>query len=220
MDAVFALKGISFKDILALDSLDFPLHAVSCILGKSGSGKTTLLRMLNRTVLPDSGTIHFMGDELGTINPIALRRRVALLGQNPVVFPGTVEDNLRIGLRFAGRPEAPAEAFQAVLDAVHLDKALDMDPANFSGGEKQRLALARILLIDPDVLLLDEPTAALDEHTERSVFQHIITAAAGKRIATIMVTHSRWVADAFADYLVQIVQGRVQESRFIRRGHT
>lgn len=215
---VFSLRDVRFRAILAIDALDFPCGEVSCIVGKSGSGKTTLLRLLNHSLSPDAGRILFRDEEIASLDPVLLRRRVVLLGQTPVVFPGDVQANLEIGCRFAELPLPDEAAMNRMLAEVELAKKLSAKPEQLSGGEQQRLALARVLLMDPEVLLLDEPTAALDEGTEQLVFEKIVHKATDTRRATIMVTHSTRIAREFGDRLVRLEAGRIVTSGKTKSG--
>ena len=136
---------------------------MTALLGPSGCGKTTLLRLLNKLVSPDSGRIFYKGVDIAEVPSVEHRRRVMMLSQNPVLFPGNIRDNLEVGFRLQ-KTEAPGEVrLREILSQVRLDKDLDGPCEQLSGGERQRLVLARVCLLDPEVYLLDEPSAALDE---------------------------------------------------------
>jgi putative ABC transport system ATP-binding protein len=211
MDA-FILEGIKYMDILDILELKIPLHQVTCLLGESGSGKTTLLRLLNHLISPDSGRILFMGEELDELNPVELRRRVVMMPQAPVVFPGSVEENLLQGLVFSEKPQVPHESLALVMEKVNLSKELHTPAGVLSGGEKQRLALARILLMDPDVFLLDEPSSALDELTEKLILDSLTAYVRARGKTLIMVTHNRRMGDFYADYTVLLEKGSIQKT--------
>jgi ABC-type multidrug transport system fused ATPase/permease subunit len=167
---------------------------VLALTGASGSGKSTLLRCLNRLAEADAGTITLDGEDILALDPPALRRRVALVAQAPVMLPGTVADNLAYGL-VELLPQARDEALKAAgLDASFLPRTARA----LSGGERARVALARALTRDPDAILLDEPTAALDPDTARHIAQ-TITALARRDLIVIVATHDRALAEAVAD---------------------
>ncbi|MDO9536456.1 MAG: ABC transporter ATP-binding protein [Bacillota bacterium] len=211
MDA-FILQAIKYMDILDIAELKIPLQKVTCLLGESGSGKTTLLRLLNHLISPDSGKIYFMGEDLSELNPVELRRRVVMLPQTPVVFPGSVEENLLQGLVYSEKPQVPPEKLTMVMEKVKLSKELHTPAGVLSGGEKQRLALARILLMDPDVFLLDEPSSALDELTEKLILDSLTEYARSQGKTLIMVTHNRRMGDFYADYTVFLEKGHIQKT--------
>lgn len=209
----FSLSGVKFKHILDIETLDIPSRKATCIVGPSGGGKSTLLKMLNRMVSPDAGVVRFAGRDVRDFDPVELRRRVVMLPQTPVVFPGNIRENLEIGCRLSERPVPEEGALAAALSMVSLRQGLGDDPTKLSGGEKQRLALARILLMDPEVLLLDEPSSALDQETEKVIVDTVSGYARDKGKTLVMVTHSPAVADRYADLLVRVVDGRVAEVR-------
>jgi putative ABC transport system ATP-binding protein len=210
-DTAFTLSDIRFKEVLNIGSLQIEACRVSTIVGPSGGGKTTLLRILNRMTSPDSGRVLFFGEPVEEMDPVQLRRRVIMLTQMPVIFPGTVQENLLIGSRLAEKKEPTPDEVQAIMNRVGLDKELSADAGQLSGGEKQRLALARVMLMDPEVLLLDEPSASLDEETETLVFD-LVTEFCRERCKTlIMVTHSEKGFTGYYDALIRIRDGKVQE---------
>jgi len=205
----FQLEKVKYKNILKIDKLQIPESKITCIIGESGSGKTTLLRLLNNLISPDEGSIFYKGRNIEDIDPIQLRREVVMLPQNPTVFSGSVKDNLLIGLEFAEKDEAGDEVLSEVLSMAQLAKPLSAIASELSGGEKQRLALARIMLLEPEVILLDEPTSALDEGTEERVIESVVEFAKRKAGTLIMVVHSKSIAQCFADFAVTIQGGEV-----------
>ena len=137
--------------------------------------------MLNDLQSPTSGTIEYNGKLISDYHPIQLRRDVVMLGQTPPIFDGTVKDNLLMGLRLSEKPFPNDDALRSALQTVSLDKQLEDSASSLSGGEKQRLAFARIVLMDPPVYLLDEPTSALDSDTERHVMKQFTELARKKK---------------------------------------
>lgn len=214
---MFTLKDVTYRDIVDIPHLDIPSGKITCIVGRSGSGKTTTLRMLNRMISPDTGTIIYKGTPISEIDPVRLRRQVVMLPQTPVMFDGTIRDNLLIGLEFSEREPVPDDALRRVLEIMDLRKELEDDAATLSGGEKQRVALGRILVMRPDAALLDEPSSALDEGTERAVIGRLADAARERGVTVVMVTHSRPLAEAVADHLVEIEAGRVVTTNGVER---
>lgn len=206
---MFYLKNIKYKNVLDIAVLTIPPNVVTCIVGQSGSGKTTLLRLLNNLISPDKGEILYKDTPLNTINSINLRREVVMLSQSPGIFQGSIKDNLLIGLNFSEKPPAEDLKLINILNMLKLNKNLNEDAEKLSGGEKQRLALGRILLMEPDVLLLDEPSSALDEDTENIIIESIITYVKNSNKTLIMITHSSKVAETYGDNIVKIHNGSI-----------
>jgi ABC-type glutathione transport system ATPase component len=173
------------------------------LVGPSGSGKSTLLRCLNRLVEPTAGTVRFDGRDVRSLDPRELRRRAALVMQTPVLFEGTVRDNLR--LRPADTPGDFSDArLGAGLAEVGLDPdVLDRDAATLSGGEKQRVTIAR-------ALLLDEPTSALDPPNVTRVVDTIARLREARGLSRIMVTHQPELVRRLGGGLLYLVKGQVQ----------
>lgn len=208
---MFELTNIKFKNILDIPSLVIN-KPITCIVGSSGSGKTTLLRMLNCLNVPDAGTIVYNGQELSKMDTIKLRRKVVMLGQTPVIYSGTIEDNLQIGLEFSKKLPASNSAMKEVLERVELNKTLTDNCTNLSGGEKQRLCLARVMLMDGETYLLDEPSAALDKETEQFIIDNFTSFVLENNKQLIMVTHSEQIAEKFPSSIIRIEKGKVTEA--------
>jgi putative ABC transport system ATP-binding protein len=206
---MFNLQNVKYKNILLIDKLDMQKNKVTCIVGESGSGKSTILRLLNDIISPDSGEIYYNGTSLKDINPVLLRRKVVMLPQNPVVIEGNVKDNLVAGLRFCAMDIPKDDELLNMMSLIMLNKSLDESPEKFSGGEKQRMALARVLLMKPEVLLLDEPSSALDEKTEGAVIDNVVDYTRKSAISLIMVTHSKRVAQTYGEEVIEIKNGRI-----------
>ncbi len=160
------------------------------IVGASGSGKSSLLRLLNRLDEPTSGTVYLDGIDYKTIAPRELRRRVGMVTQRPFLFPGDVASNLQFGPRQRGEV-LPDETIHALLRQVGLEGFAGRDVVNLSGGEQQRVSLARALANRPEMLLLDEPTSALDEDAKLGIEQLIRDLATATRRTFVLVTHDR-----------------------------
>lgn len=216
---MFHFKKVKYKQILDIEELHIPAQKVTCIVGQSGSGKTTLLRLLNQLISSDEGEITWQGTLLDEISPIKLRREVVMLPQMPSVFPGTVADNLQIGLKYSEKPLAHNDLLMEVLKKVHLHKSLSDDADRLSGGEKQRLALARVLLLNPEVYLLDEPSSALDESTEHLLIESLVKNSKENNKTLIMVTHSKKIAVAYSDYIIEIQNGSVIRQEEVHLGY-
>ena len=213
---MFLLKNVRYKKILDIADLLIEDQKITCITGESGSGKSTLLRLVNKLISSDSGVIYLNGEQLSSIPSVSLRRKVLMLPQTPVIFPGSVRDNLLIGLLFTGQKPVDDPLMVSIMDWLHLHVDLDSDCEPLSGGEKQRLSIARMILIDPDVFLLDEPTSALDENTEQNVIDQVAQYAKEKGKTLIIVTHSKQLTQRIADIVVEIKSGKIISREVLR----
>jgi putative ABC transport system ATP-binding protein len=183
------------------------------LIGPSGSGKTTILKLLNKMLSPTEGHILFDGKRLDQVDSVDHRRRVTMLPQAPVMFDGDIKDNLIAGLKYQKR-EIPGDSILAeMLAKVKLDKELGSATQTLSGGEKQRLALGRVLLLNPAVYLLDEPSSALDEATAEAVIEMIAGYARSENKTLVMVTHSTVIAERFSDEIIEVSNGQCNRRR-------
>ncbi len=205
---MFELQNVQYKNIVEIQNLQIG-RGITALLGPSGSGKTTLLRMLNKMISPTGGRILYNGTDTREINSVELRREVMMLSQDPVIFEGTVRDNLLIGFEFQRMKPPDERELSAILDEVGLNKTLDTPADRLSGGEKQRLALGRILLLAPEVYLLDEPSSALDSDAEDLIFRMVSERAKRESKSVIIVTHARTVAEKYADELIEMLDGKI-----------
>lgn len=209
MTQVFELRGVSAsrggRPVLAGVDLEVGT-GTTALLGPSGSGKSTLLRLLNRLAEPEGGTVWFEGVDVRDLDVLELRRSVVLVPQLPAPLPGSVAENVAYGPRLAGRE---ADVGRALALAGLADGFAEREAAKLSVGEQQRVMLARALALEPRALLLDEPTAALDEEA-RDGIERTLEDLGGRAAGTVvLVTHDRDQAARLADRVVELRDGRV-----------
>jgi putative ABC transport system ATP-binding protein len=186
------------------------------LVGPSGSGKSTLLRLCNRLVMPDAGLVLFHGDPVATLDPLRLRRRVGMVFQRPTPFAGTVRENLQVaepGLTDAVARHAIA---RVALEATLLDR----DAQQLSGGEAQRVCLARTLVTEPEVVLMDEVTSSVDPSATRGL-ENLARELAESGASVVWVTHDLEQMGRIADHVVVVIDGRIahaSEAAAVREG--
>ncbi len=190
-----------------LDGLDEHIHdgVATAVAGPSGSGKSTLLRLLNRLAEPTSGRVLFRGTDVRELDVLALRRHAVLVPQHAVALTGDVAAEVRVAA-----PGLSDDEVRSLLSRVALDPAefLGRRPASLSGGELQRLCLARALAVGPDALLLDEPTSALDPRSADAV-DAVIRSLVDSGLAVVLVSHDVARAGRVADDVRVLHDGRV-----------
>lgn len=200
---------VRYGATLVLDAVSATITdggSITCLLGPSGSGKSTMLRLCNRLEVPTEGCIRLRGDDLADQDPLRLRRRVGMVFQRPTLFPGTVRDNLLVA-----QPDASGEHCEMALHRAHVaSRFLDRDADALSGGEAQRVCLARTLITEPEVLLMDEPTSALDPASTRNL-ESLGTELAAGGMPIVWVTHDLAQADRIADDRLVLTGGRIAD---------
>lgn len=206
---MFKLEKIKFKDILDIEEISLEENMVTAILGSSGGGKTTFLKLLNNMITADQGKVIYRGKHIETYDPVSLRREVVMMPQDPQIFKGTIKDNFIKTEEINDNKNSKSLNYNELLRKVSLTQNLDDTADNLSGGEKQRLALARVMLLEPKVLLLDEPSSSLDKKTEEKIIEMVVDYVRKNDRTLIMVTHSPEIAEKFADKIINIEKGKI-----------
>jgi tungstate transport system ATP-binding protein len=214
-DALLRASGISVRrnGRLTLQPSDFAVRSGETvgIYGPNGAGKSTLLQALAGLLSLSSGTIALRGQVLGhDLTPLAYHRRIAAVFQEPLLLRGTVVHNVGLGLalRGFGKLERAARV-RPVLEQLKIVDLADRPIGMLSGGEAQRVSLARALVLDPEVLFLDEPFAALDQPTRRRLAREFAELLRARRMATVLVTHDLAEASLLCDRCAIIDQGAI-----------
>jgi putative ABC transport system ATP-binding protein len=198
------------RELKTVDDLSyiFKKGGVYNIVGPSGAGKSSFLRLLNRLDEPISGEIRFYDQPLTSYPPTQLRKKVAMLFQTPYLFPGTVRDNLQ----YCCKDKSDGTIEEYLLRVGLSPDYAEMDVENLSVGEKQRVAIARSLVLEPEVLLLDEPTSALDPASSKKIEQLILSLSADLCLTVIVVTHHPEQAKNLGGETLLLVKGRLVEA--------
>ena len=191
--------------------------AVTVLAGPSGAGKSTLLRLGNRLEVPSEGVVRFKGTDLTALDPQQVRRSVGMIFQRPIPFPGSVRSNLAVA-----DPSASDAALLAVLRRVGLDSLmLDRVADDLSGGEAQRMCIARTLLTQPEVILMDEPTSSLDPENRIGI-EDLARELAYEGIGVVWVSHDLSQAQRIADRIEVLIEGRnatsVETLAYLKQG--
>ena len=215
---MFSLENVmkSYGTIGVLDgfSLTVSEGETVSLIGPSGCGKSTILKLLLGLEAPDSGTLTYKGAAITRANAPSLRRRFGYVIQHGGLFPHlSVRDNVALMARYSGEAKDTCNARIAELaDLTHLAlEQLDKFPGQLSGGQKQRVALMRALMLDPDVLLLDEPLGALDTLVRYDLQQELRSLFDSLNKTVILVTHDMGEAAYLADRIVPLNNGRIEQ---------
>jgi len=193
-----------------VDTVDFEVEPgdVFVIFGPSGAGKSSLLRLLNRLDEPSSGTVRVRGQDYRDIPPQRLRKQVGMVPQQPTLIDGTVAENVSWGPRLRGEP-VDRERVNDLLDRLGLSGFANREAGDLSGGEAQRVAIARTLYNEPDIVLLDEPASSLDADAARQVETLLSDVMRDLSITAILVTHDTERARRLGSRGIRMEDGRV-----------
>jgi tungstate transport system ATP-binding protein len=197
------------RTVLDVDRLDVERGETLAVIGPSGSGKSTLLRLLQFLEQPASGRLVFEEQPAAGIPPLAVRRRITTVFQRPVMLDRSVRENLAFGLRLRGE-QGYHGRIDRLLDALALTPLAGAHARTLSGGEVQRVAFGRALALEPDVLLLDEPTANLDPHNVR-IIEQLLRAERDRGVTVVLATHQVFQARRLSHRTALLLDGRLVE---------
>ncbi len=201
-------RAVAGKVLVNNISVQVNLGEVLAVVGSSGAGKSSFLRLLNRLDEPTGGIVLINGRDYRQIAARDLRRRVGMVMQMAYLFPGTVATNIAFG-PLQRHEILSAVQIAALLARVGLPHYEDRDVSNLSGGEAQRVSLARALANSPETLLLDEPTSALDDTSQQAIEELVLSIIRERRMTAVIVTHDTGQAHRIADRTMILEAGRL-----------
>ena len=198
--------------VLNIHSLSVKTGEVLAIVGPNGAGKSTLFLVLARLLRADKGQIFFQGRPLESFQDLEYRRQIALVLQEPLLMDIPVYENAALGLKFRRTPRAEIEqCVDRWLDRLGVAHLSNRPARKLSGGEAQRVSLARAFVLQPDLLLLDEPFTALDAPTRIRILEDLKSLLAETRTTTIFITHDLQEARKLATRMAVILDGRIEQ---------
>nr|MBF0221485.1 ATP-binding cassette domain-containing protein [Desulfobulbaceae bacterium] len=205
-------KEYGGREVLNISDLGIEKGKIYSLLGANGTGKSTLLNLLAFLDTPSSGEIYFDSRrvEFGQKKNEQLRRKVILLDQNPVLFSTTVFKNLEFGLKVRKVDKLERrDRIERALDTVGMQSFIHAPAACLSGGESQRVALARVLVLQPEVLLCDEPTSNVDKVNQAIIVDLLRELNSKQNISIIFSTHDHGIASSLAHRTIELEQGKI-----------
>jgi tungstate transport system ATP-binding protein len=212
LDVLHIAKQYEAKTILKDCSFSFDRTGTYILMGRNGCGKSTFLRICSLLEEPDSGTVSFSDNNAFLPSDLALKRRITLVLPRIGIFNTTVFKNAASGLKIRGIPHAEIDRrVNETLAFVGMEHKKDQQARTLSSGEAQRLGIARALVIEPDILFLDEPTASIDQENTEIIESIIHTMKQESRTMVIMTTHDRDQAERLADVLLFMKDGRIEK---------
>lgn len=220
-DKVISIRGLkkAFDDFEVLKGVDLDLYKGEnlVVLGRSGTGKSVLIKIISGLLQADEGSVNVLGKEVGELNPRdldALRLKIGFSFQNSALYDSmTVRENLEFPLVRHAKHMTEAEREELiyyVLEAVGLSQAINQMPSELSGGQRKRIGIARTLILKPEIMLYDEPTAGLDPITSIEINKLINDVQRRFNTSSIIITHDLTCARAVGDRVVMLLDGQFQ----------
>jgi tungstate transport system ATP-binding protein len=200
------------RDVLSINSLEIKRGETLAIVGPNGAGKSTLLLVLAHLINPAHGEVTFNGKPIYELDELEYRRKLSFVFQDPLLLDMSVEDNIALGLKFRGVGKGDAHE-QVVLwsKAMGVEQLLPRRAGQLSGGEAQRVCLARAFILDPEMLLMDEPFSAVDPPTRTQLLKDLSNLLAHAHRTTIIVTHNLKEAAQIGDRVAVIINGELKQ---------
>jgi tungstate transport system ATP-binding protein len=220
MTSLYQLKDIVFNygtDFTLSDiNVEIKKSNITAIVGPNGSGKTSLLNILSFLNLPHNGSLIFNGTELRRDNLEQIRKTVGYVQQSPYLLRGTTFKNLELGLRLKHiDKETRIKKVAEVMLLLDITELSDRTARSLSGGEAQKVAIGQVLVLDPDVLILDEPFTHLDKRSIHELEQLILKLRNDLQKTIIFTTHNQYQAQWLADHIYSVIKGKVLKSQLI-----
>ena len=201
---IISTRDLSFKKGITYPDICIREFEPTFITGPSGCGKTTLFRLINRSEKSENGKIFFKGEDIKGINPLKLRESILLVGQEPFLFEGSIKENFHIFYSYREMTPPDDESITELMKLTMLDTPIDTSCSILSGGQKQRVFIMIFLSFLPEVILLDEPSSALDSSTAESFIANIMKFTAQHKITPIIISHSNELVEKFSQNTIKL----------------
>ena len=199
-------------DVLKIDSLDIQRGETLAVVGPNGAGKSTLLLALARLLKPAAGEVIFNGNPLARLDDLEYRRKISFVFQDPLLLDMTVEQNIALGLKFRKMPKAERQTrVWRWIKQLGIESLAKRRASQLSGGEAQRVSLARAFVLEPELLLLDEPFAALDPPTRARLLEDLSALLAEDHRTAVFVTHNLNEAAKLSHRVAVIIEGMLRQ---------
>lgn len=205
-------KKLIFTEKIRYPDVEIPEEKVTFITGESGSGKSSFFKLLNRTLKEESGEIYYKNQNIKGLDIFKLRKEILLVGQEVYLFTGTIKENFDKYYTYIDRKVIDDERIKYFLNLCNIDVSIESDVSILSGGQKQRVFLSIFISLLPKVLLLDEPSSALDENNSFILFKNIIQFCKLEKITPIFISHSQKIINNFAENIISF--DRSEENDF------
>lgn len=202
MKPILKTCGLIFNNMIAYPDVEIASGQATFVVGKSGSGKSSLLKLFNGVLSPSAGKIFYEGRDIEETDTIALRRDVLLAGQSVFLFDGNIRGNFEKFYEYRELPALSDEEIARYMSICCADFPLDKNCTSMSGGEKQRIFLAVCLSFSPRVLMVDEPTAALDGSSAEKLIGNLIAYGKEKGMTMVIVSHDQSLTEKFAEKVI------------------
>ena len=196
-------EQLCFKGIIHYPETEIQENQFTFITGESGCGKSSFLKLLNASSIPSAGDIFYRGDNIRQLPILDYRKKVLLVPQDVFLFDGTIMENFNIYRKYSERNPLRATEAEKFMQVCCADFTPDSTCTTLSGGERQRVFLSIFLSCMPDVILLDEPTAALDEKTSFRLMSNLKDFCDSEHITSVIVSHNNDLVDRFADKVIR-----------------
>lgn len=198
------------RDVLSINSLEIKRGEILAVVGPNGAGKSTLLLTLAGLMKPTHGEIIFDNKNQNEWNELEYRRKIAFVFQDPLLMDMTVEENIALGLRFRGQKNVEEQVVKWS-QAMGIDKLLKRRASQLSGGEAQRVSLARAFILNPDLLLMDEPFSAVDPPTRIQLLKDLSKVLSKEKRTTVFVTHNLKEAMQYGKKVAVLIDGKLKQ---------
>lgn len=207
METILKTENVRFKDILKYPDIEIKSGKTVFLSGPSGTGKSTFFKLLNATESISNGKIEFMGKDISLIDTIQLRKDILLVGQEVFLFDSTILDNFKKFYSYIDKPILDKVEIKNFLDLCLGEFPLEADCSIMSGGEKQRVFISIYLSLKPKVLLLDEPTSAMDAELSKALLGNIKGYCKEYEITLLVISHDKTLMKEHADEIIYFERG-------------